>query len=422
MADLNGRILVKRSTTSGEIPTIPGSNNHKDGSWSNTDIYKGEYFINIADGIIWTRTDNGIEKIYPDDSKADLSYVDSLMTGLWDDQGNYDASGNSFPTAANTNPVVATVKKGMIWTISVAGTPGTKLVEPGDTVRALIDNPGQNEANWAVGENNFGFTPENLVNKATNFNTLNDTLYPSVKATNDRIVPPVQLLGITGGVCDWELDNNNGAAFVSTGADFTLNISNPKNGGKYKLYVSMTSGLSNIVVTFGTGFANISDITNNNGAATSISLFGVPGYGILELEYFEFPLLSFSGWIVSAPYNILYKAITQDGGNKISATASGTDTYTANVDFTLIEAYKNFQRFYIKFTNTNTGPATINISSRGAVAIKKNATEDLVAGDIIAGRIYELIYDGTYFQISGSGTSLNQQQEYTIKKALLNSI
>ena len=36
-------------------------------------------------------------------------------------------------------------------------------------------------------QDELGFTPEDIVNKATDFSTLNDTLYPSVAATNSRI-------------------------------------------------------------------------------------------------------------------------------------------------------------------------------------------------------------------------------------------
>ncbi len=39
----------------------------------------------------------------------------------------------------------------------------------------------------AAKQNSLGFTPENVANKAVDFSTLNDTLYPSVKAVNDKI-------------------------------------------------------------------------------------------------------------------------------------------------------------------------------------------------------------------------------------------
>lgn len=92
--------------------------------------------------------------------------VSSAAVGKLSDQGNYDASGNTYPVAANTNPVVAQVKKGFLWTISVGGTLGGVAVTTGDVVRALVDNPGQTSSNWVVTENNIGYVPENNANKS----------------------------------------------------------------------------------------------------------------------------------------------------------------------------------------------------------------------------------------------------------------
>lgn len=91
-------------------------------------------------------------------------------------------------------------------------------------------------------------------------------------------------------------------------------------------------------------------------------------------------------------------------GSKISATASGTDTYTATIA-PAITAYSSTQRWFIKFTNANTGPATLNLNILGAIAIKKTATSALAAGDIVAGQILCLAYDGTNFQIIGGSGS-----------------
>lgn len=63
------RMVCKMSTTAGERPTIPVSDDHTDGSWLATDIYIGESFWNSADGIMYNRGDNGIviigsDKVY----------------------------------------------------------------------------------------------------------------------------------------------------------------------------------------------------------------------------------------------------------------------------------------------------------------------------------------------------------------------
>jgi hypothetical protein len=64
MATQDSRIKLKRSTVNSTVPTVPSSNDHTDGTWIATDIYKGELFYNQADGVLWTRGDSGIECIH----------------------------------------------------------------------------------------------------------------------------------------------------------------------------------------------------------------------------------------------------------------------------------------------------------------------------------------------------------------------
>ena len=52
-----------------------------------------------------------------------------------------------------------------------------------------------------------------------------------------------------------------------------------------------------------------------------------------------------------------------------------------------------------KAANANTSPSTLNICALGAVAIKKGVSRDLAAGDILAGQMIEVIYDGMYYQL-----------------------
>lgn len=60
MATEYKRLVMKVSDVTGEVATIPTTNDHSDGSWIDTDIYKGEIFINLVDSVIQTRDDNGI--------------------------------------------------------------------------------------------------------------------------------------------------------------------------------------------------------------------------------------------------------------------------------------------------------------------------------------------------------------------------
>lgn len=65
-------------------------------------------------------------------------------------------------------------------------------------------------------------------------------------------------------------------------------------------------------------------------------------------------------------------------------------------------AYKAGQAFRVKILNSNSGASTLNINSLGAKNIYKFTSGTLgalVSGDLIAGGIYELVYDGTQFQL-----------------------
>ena len=56
-----------------------------------------------------------------------------------------------------------------------------------------------------------------------------------------------------------------------------------------------------------------------------------------------------------------------------------------------------------KTTTTNTGALTLNVNTNGAVAVQKNGLP-LVAGDIVAGKYYPLVFDGTQWQMQSGAT------------------
>lgn len=120
--------------------------------------------------------------------QAAKDYADSLVVGLWDDRGNYNASVNTFPATGGSG-VAGAILKGDIWTISVGGTLGGEVVTAGDTVRALVDTPEQVSSNWSIAETNIGYVPENSTNKDTDptFAADSDVRYPSQKAVRTAI-------------------------------------------------------------------------------------------------------------------------------------------------------------------------------------------------------------------------------------------
>lgn len=68
-------------------------------------------------------------------------------------------------------------------------------------------------------------------------------------------------------------------------------------------------------------------------------------------------------------------------------------------------AYTVNMRVTMKVTNSNTGGSTINVNGLGVKTIKKSGVAGVVVGDLLAGGIYDLLYDGTYFQLLNPGRS-----------------
>jgi len=104
----------------------------------------------------------------------------------------------------------------------------------------------------------------------------------------------------------------------------------------------------------------------------------------------------------NATVRTMYASAGQVQDNTFSylTSVSGTDTITAlaSVSMTAYAAGQVF-RFIAAGANTTTS-VTLNINSIGAKAITKNGTTALAIGDIPAGSVVVVTYDGTQFQIS----------------------
>ena len=89
--------------------------------------------------------------------------------------------------------------------------------------------------------------------------------------------------------------------------------------------------------------------------------------------------------------------------NNYAVDAVGTDSYAVN----LPSFYSNyFSGMVVNFIagTVNTGACTLNVNSAGAKTIKRIGTIDLETGDIPAGKICTVIYDGTNFQLTNQNT------------------
>lgn len=194
------------------------------------------------------------------------SYADGLVVGLWDDRGTHDASGGAYPTTGGSGSAGA-IKKGDTWTISVAGTlPTSQVVEVGDVIRALVDTPGSTQSNWAIQQNNIGYTAENSANKTNSItgNETSTTLYASVKGLVDWLTGSKirSILGIS------TLSGSN------TGDETTTSLGSTINGATEKTTIAdsdmfglMDSAASNILKKL--SWANFKSVLDSRYIAAS---------------------------------------------------------------------------------------------------------------------------------------------------------
>jgi len=84
MANETRRIIIKKGYG---IPTIPASSDHTDGTWLTTDIYNGEFYLNLTDGYVYTNSNGVIVNISsPSTTGAsklqhEVKYAESINKG-----------------------------------------------------------------------------------------------------------------------------------------------------------------------------------------------------------------------------------------------------------------------------------------------------------------------------------------------------
>lgn len=88
----------------------------------------------------------------------------------------------------------------------------------------------------------------------------------------------------------------------------------------------------------------------------------------------------------------------QKGGAVYAADGGSSDTYAVTYD-PPIKAYTTGMVIQFYANTANTGTATLNVNGLGAKTIRKMNDATLETGDIEAGQLVTVIYDGTYFQM-----------------------
>lgn len=107
---------------------------------------------------------------------------------------------------------------------------------------------------------------------------------------------------------------------------------------------------------------------------------------------------------IETGFGLLPAKAKLDRGNIHAYAAGGTaNALTVTLD-PAITSYADYLAIDVKVATTNTGATSIDVNGLGAKAIKKRGTVSLEAGDLTAGDIVRLVYDGSNFQLSLSAS------------------
>lgn len=144
----------------------------------------------------------------------------------------------------------------------------------------------------------------------------------------------------------------------------------------------------------------------NTGAAT----FNPNGLGAIPIrKFFDQPLESNdikAGQVAILAYDgtnfelLTWPGVVQPINYAIDAGIVNALQVNQSGIISVPSAYAAGYEVNVRVAVTNTGTATLQCGALGAVAIRKNGTEALVAGDLQAGQVATFVHDGTQFQLT----------------------
>ena len=117
--------------------------------------------------------------------------------------------------------------------------------------------------------------------------------------------------------------------------------------------------------------------------------------------------------------DIATKSDLQKGNYVTLSGVTGTNAITATSS-PAITSYTTNQTFRFIAAGTNTGAVTISINGLAAIAVTKQGSTALSAGDIVAGQVMQITYDGTRFQLIGVATTAVASTSSADRSAIIN--
>lgn len=284
----DARILIKRSTNTGEIPTAAPSNDHTDGTWDALDIYTGEIFLNVADSRAWFRSNTAIIELATLNGPTDAfvnggnAFGATAVFGLSDDNQvdfkannvtvfSYDKNGVTLKTAKpiyfQDNGGTNTVDISAPTTLS--GSYSLNLPTAQGSADTYLKNDGSGNLSWAAasgggGGGGGGGGVSYYLNGGTNQGTFGGNTYYEINKT-----------AVVGTGVDFTINANGYIAQFITDANDPGLLNIPAGNWNCEIYMSASSagGSPSFYLELykynGTSFTLIADNSANPEGITS---------------------------------------------------------------------------------------------------------------------------------------------------------
>lgn len=183
----------------------------------------------------------------------------------------------------------------------------------------------------------------------------------------------------------------NLSSFAGAGAQFFDNNGDPLTGGKLYSYTAGTTTPKATYTTSTGAVANPNPIILDAAGRTPDEIW-------LEVGVQYKFILKTSADVTIGTYDNLPPINDPYSINSLLSNVTGTNTIAATATPTLT-AYAAGQTYSFVAANSNTAAATLSIDGLTAKSITKNGSATLSAGDIQAGKLTWVEYDGTTFQL-----------------------
>jgi len=263
---------MKRSTTAGEVPTVPPVTAVTLNQFTPTDIFEGEFFLNSADDLLWIRTENGILPISLSGTSG-TTVVPQLVQVLAEGNytGGYDIIVNSGDTIVfsglstgttttflgldgSGNTIAVTGTTGGSGTSGTSGSSGTSGTSGADGTKGDSGTSGTSGSSGSNGSSgSSGVSGDALWTSGTSIGTV-----ATVEGNHTLIYSQYDLVSGTGNTLNRYASSvyGNRLIFGSNNVSYGTNhlvggISNTVSGSNYSFVYGV---LNNVDTAFGRAF------------------------------------------------------------------------------------------------------------------------------------------------------------------------